>query len=178
MIPIPTFVMPDSTSFSKSTSQPTTTTTTTTSSSSSLSSSSTSGGDLPAPPSPPTGGDGKPSTTARFKALLKEYGKVAVGTHISLALLSLGGFYAAVRLGVDVGSALRAVGLDLGRGGEEAGSFAVAYTAHKMLTVPRMGITLAVTPPLAKRLREAGILAPSSAQKHEPSKSDKEEGQD
>ncbi|GER55233.1 elongation factor 4 [Striga asiatica] len=47
----------------------------------------------------------------RFKELLKKYGKVGLGVHLSVSAASIAGLYAAVKSNVDVDSMLEKVGL-------------------------------------------------------------------
>ncbi|CAA0816800.1 Protein of unknown function (DUF1279 [Striga hermonthica] len=47
----------------------------------------------------------------RFKGLLKKYGKVGLGVHLSVSAASIAGLYAAVKSNVDVETMLEKVGL-------------------------------------------------------------------
>lgn len=52
--------------------------------------------------------------------------------------------------GVDVGALLARVGIDAGDAGEKAGTFAIAYAAHKAASPIRFPPTVLLTPVVAK----------------------------
>jgi len=52
--------------------------------------------------------------------------------------------------GVDVGSLLSKVGIEAGDSGEKAGTFAIAYAAHKAASPIRFPPTVLLTPVVAK----------------------------
>lgn len=63
------------------------------------------------------------------KTLLKKYGVAYLATSISLSILSMNLCYLAVSSGVDVAALLAKLGIRAG--GKKAGTFAIAYAAHK-----------------------------------------------
>jgi hypothetical protein len=84
------------------------------------------------------------------KSLLAKYGIAYLATSIPLALLSFGICYALVDNGVDVGGILNKIGIDAGDNGERAGTFAIAYAAHKAASPIRFPPTVLLTPVVAK----------------------------
>ena len=75
----------------------------------------------------------------RFKALLAEYGRVALATYFGLFALVFAGFGLAIALGMHVTSA---------EGG--AGVLGAAYVATKLTQPLRIAATLALTPLVAR----------------------------
>ncbi|KAL7511458.1 hypothetical protein ACHAXN_009535 [Cyclotella atomus] len=92
----------------------------------------------------------KSSDATSAKSLLAKYGIAYLATSIPLALISFGICYALVDNGVDVGSLLAKVGINAGDTGEKAGTFAIAYAAHKAASPIRFPPTVALTPVVAK----------------------------
>ncbi len=89
------------------------------------------------PPAP------KPSLKDRMKALLDEYGKVAIATYFTIFFLVLGGFAIAIRFGVKVeGSA------------GTAGTLAAAWVATKLTQPLRILGTLVLTPVIGKLVQK------------------------
>jgi hypothetical protein len=84
------------------------------------------------------------------KALLAKYGSAYLVTSISLALVSFGICYLLVDNGIDVASLLQNVGIDFIP--EKAGTFAIAYAAHKAASPIRFPPTVALTPVVARAL--------------------------
>ncbi|KAL7486136.1 hypothetical protein ACHAW6_011719 [Cyclotella cf. meneghiniana] len=84
------------------------------------------------------------------KSLLAKYGIAYLATSIPLAILSFALCYALVDRGVDVGALLARVGIDAGDAGEKAGTFAIAYAAHKAASPIRFPPTVLLTPVVAK----------------------------
>jgi len=84
------------------------------------------------------------------KSLLKKYGIAYLATSIPLALLSFAVCYLLVDNGVDVGSLLAKVGIENSAVGEKAGTFAIAYAAHKAASPIRFPPTVLLTPVVAK----------------------------
>ena len=84
------------------------------------------------------------------KSLLAKYGVAYLATSIPLALISFAICYALVDNGVDVGSLLAKVGIQAGDNGEKAGTFAIAYAAHKAASPIRFPPTVLLTPVVAK----------------------------
>lgn len=92
----------------------------------------------------------KSSDATSAKSLLAKYGIAYLATSIPLAIVSFGICYALVDNGVDVGSLLAKVGINAGDTGEKAGTFAIAYAAHKAASPIRFPPTVALTPVVAK----------------------------
>jgi hypothetical protein len=90
------------------------------------------------------------SDTTSAKSLLAKYGIAYLATSIPLALISFAICYALVDSGVDVGALLEKVGIHAGDTGEKAGTFAIAYAAHKAASPIRFPPTVALTPVVAK----------------------------
>ncbi len=78
----------------------------------------------------------------RLKALLSEYGSVAIGTYFVIFGLVLAAFAVAISLGVEVEGATA-----------QAGVLGAAYVATKLVQPLRIAATLALTPLVAKVLR-------------------------
>ncbi|XP_057510178.1 uncharacterized protein C106.07c-like [Actinidia eriantha] len=120
----------------------------------------------------------------RFRELLKKYGKVAVGVHLSVSAVSVTGMYVAIKNNVDVESMLEKVGL---RGVEQpqsntamkdgsempaakkrnrtaelaassGGALALAFLCNKALFPVRVPITIGLTPPIARFLARRQII--------------------
>ena len=85
------------------------------------------------------------------KSLLKKYGIAYLATSIPLALVSFGICYVLVDNGVDVGALLAKVGIENSSGAaDKAGTFAIAYAAHKAASPIRFPPTVLLTPVVAK----------------------------
>jgi len=84
------------------------------------------------------------------KSLLKKYGIAYLATSIPLALVSFAICYVLVDNGVDVGNLLSQVGIESGGATETAGTFAIAYAAHKAASPIRFPPTVILTPVVAK----------------------------
>ena len=84
------------------------------------------------------------------KSLLKKYGIAYLATSIPLALVSFGICYALVDSGVDVGALLGKIGIESTANTETAGTFAIAYAAHKAASPIRFPPTVLLTPVVAK----------------------------
>ena len=82
-------------------------------------------------------------TRERLKALLAEYGRVAIYTYFALFLLVLAGFSAAIAWGVDVASAHGRLGV-----------LGAAYLATKATQPLRIAATLGLTPLVAAGLHK------------------------
>lgn len=80
----------------------------------------------------------------RLQEHIAEYGKLALVIFFSLGILSLIGFYVAIRAGIDVGS-----------NSGTAGALAAAWVANKLTMPIRIGATLVLTPLFAKILRRS-----------------------
>merc|ERR1719261_249523 len=95
------------------------------------------------------GAEGK--TTA--KDLLKRYGSAYLITSISLSLVSFTLFYLLVSNGIDVPELLAKVGIKTGDTGQNIGTVALAYAAHKAASPIRFPPTVALTPVVANWLK-------------------------
>ena len=84
------------------------------------------------------------------KSLLKKYGIAYLATSIPLALVSFAICYVLVDNGVDVRALLAKIGIESSQTGETAGTFAIAYAAHKAASPIRFPPTVALTPVVAK----------------------------
>jgi hypothetical protein len=84
------------------------------------------------------------------KSLLAKYGVAYLATSIPLAAVSFALCYFLVDSGVDVGSLLSKVGIEASDTGEKAGTFAIAYAAHKAASPIRFPPTVLLTPVVAK----------------------------
>ncbi len=80
----------------------------------------------------------------RLQEHIAEYGRLAVIIFFTLGILSLTGFYIAIKAGIDIGS-------NTGT----AGALAAAWVANKLTMPIRIGATLVLTPLFAKILRRA-----------------------
>jgi hypothetical protein len=83
------------------------------------------------------------------KSLLKKYGIAYLATSIPLAAVSFGICYLLVDNGIDVGALLSKIGIE-NAVGEKAGTFAIAYAAHKAASPIRFPPTVLLTPVVAK----------------------------
>lgn len=81
----------------------------------------------------------RPPLKDRLKALLEEYGTVAIGTYFGIFFLVLGAFAIAIQLGVKVESTAGT-----------AGTLAAAWVATKLTQPLRIVGTLVLTPILGK----------------------------
>lgn len=84
------------------------------------------------------------------KSLLKRYGIAYLATSIPLALMSFAICYFLVDNGADVAGMLQQVGIEANSAGEKAGTFALAYAAHKAASPIRFPPTVILTPIVAK----------------------------
>mmetsp|Transcript_1971 Transcript_1971/g.3070 ORF Transcript_1971/g.3070 Transcript_1971/m.3070 type:complete len:208 (-) Transcript_1971:398-1021(-) len=92
----------------------------------------------------------KSNDGASAKSLLAKYGIAYLATSIPLAIVSFAICYGLVDNGVDVGALLAKVGIEAGDNGEKAGTFAIAYAAHKAASPIRFPPTVLLTPVVAK----------------------------
>ena len=86
------------------------------------------------------------------KSLLKKYGIAYLATSIPLAIVSFAICYVLVDNGVDVGSLLSKVGIETSDAADKAGTFAIAYAAHKAASPIRFPPTVILTPVVAKMI--------------------------
>ena len=84
------------------------------------------------------------------KSLLKKYGIAYLATSIPLAIISFAICYVLVDNGVDVSSLLAKVGIETSDAADKAGTFAIAYAAHKAASPIRFPPTVLLTPVVAK----------------------------
>ncbi|XP_069113056.1 protein FAM210A-like [Argopecten irradians] len=112
---------------------------------------------------------------ANLKKAIAEYGSTVIVFHVSLALMSLGGFYVLVSSGIDVVGLLTKLGI-----GESifqskiaagASTFVIAYAVHKVFAPVRIGITLTATPFIVQYLRRVGFLKAPKVPPKAPPKS-------
>jgi len=83
------------------------------------------------------------------KSLLKKYGIAYLATSIPLAIVSFAICYILVDNGVNVAGLLENVGIN-NAATEKAGTFAIAYAAHKAASPIRFPPTVLLTPVVAK----------------------------
>jgi len=103
------------------------------------------------------------------KSLLKKYGIAYLATSIPLAALSFAICYVLVSNGVDVGALLGKVGIESSGTTETAGTFAIAYAAHKAASPIRFPPTVALTPIVAKLIgKEAEVETENDEQQAQP----------
>jgi len=91
------------------------------------------------------------------KSLLKKYGIAYLATSIPLALVSFAICYGLVDSGVDVSSLLAKVGIQ-NVATEKAGTFAIAYAAHKAASPIRFPPTVILTPVVAKLIGKEPVI--------------------
>lgn len=117
----------------------------------------------------------------RFRELMKKYGKVAVGVHLSVSGASITTLYVAIRNNVDVEAILEK--FHLGAASPEqnpsidtvsdappaksrtaqmaasaGGAFTLAILCNKALFPVRVPLTIALTPPIARFLARRNIV--------------------
>ena len=97
------------------------------------------------------GGDAK-GGMATAGDLLKRYGGAYLLTSTSLAVVSFSFCYWAVSNGVDVGSVLKTVGINVDANAENVGTVGIAYAIHKAASPIRFPPTVALTPIVAKKV--------------------------
>lgn len=94
------------------------------------------------------------------KSLLKKYGFAYLATSIPLAIVSFAICYVLVDNGVDISGLLSKVGIETSDTAEKAGTFAIAYAAHKAASPIRFPPTVLLTPVVAKMIgKEPEITA-------------------
>ncbi|KAE9592172.1 hypothetical protein Lal_00013000 [Lupinus albus] len=118
----------------------------------------------------------------RFRELIKKYGKVAIGVHVTISAASVTSLYVAIRNNVDVEAILEkfhmaavsekdTAAVDPTAAPESApknrtaqlaatagGAFTLALLCNKALIPVRVPITLALTPPIARFLARRKII--------------------
>jgi hypothetical protein len=106
---------------------------------------------------------------ARLKKLIDDYGWTAIGIYWTIFLSVLGSFWLLLNNGVNLQTAFEAVGFDYTEAAAKTGTLAVAYAATKILQPIRIGISLALTPPIGnwvnarKAAKEAAKAAAGDA---------------
>ncbi len=83
-------------------------------------------------------------TKARWDQVKAEYGKIAIWTYLILWLLVLGGFFLAIKMGIEVEGA-----------GEATSALFGAWLAAKLTQPVRIAATIVLTPMVASVLRKA-----------------------
>ncbi|XP_044481792.1 uncharacterized protein LOC123208382 [Mangifera indica] len=94
-------------------------------------------------------GKAKKSRGDQAKELLAKYGGAYLATSITLSLISFALCYALVAAGIDVQALLQKVGISTDATGQQVGTFALAYAAHKAASPIRFPPTVALTPIVA-----------------------------
>jgi len=84
----------------------------------------------------------RPGLKARFKTLVKEYGKLAIVLHLGIFWITWLSFAAAIALGWEVEGATGGAGIML-----------AAYLPTQVTKPPRVVLTCVLTPVVAKKLR-------------------------
>lgn len=92
------------------------------------------------------------------KSLLKKYGIAYLATSIPLAIVSFAICYVLVDNGVDVGALLAKVGIESSGAADKAGTFAIAYAAHKAASPIRFPPTVLLTPVVAKMIGKEPVV--------------------
>ena len=91
----------------------------------------------------------KPPLGERLKALLPEYGRIALFVYFTIFGLVFLGFWIAIETGVDAESTAG-----------KAGTLAAAYGATKLSQPLRILATLVLTPPVARLVRRKPASTP------------------
>ncbi|XP_047183008.1 uncharacterized protein C106.07c-like [Vigna umbellata] len=117
----------------------------------------------------------------RFRELMKKYGKVALGVHLSVSTVSIASLYVAIKNNVDVEAILEKFHMGAvsdqknpNPNDEDAsqppknrtaqlaasagGAFTLAILCNKALFPVRVPITVALTPPIARFLARRNIV--------------------
>jgi hypothetical protein len=85
-----------------------------------------------------------------FQKLLAEYGVIAVVVYFTIFFATWIGAWAAIQQGVDLAALAKRVGLSGNRIVASLGAWTAAYIFTKILQPVRIGITLLLTPLLAR----------------------------
>lgn len=96
------------------------------------------------------------SMTAKAKYMGVHYGRLFVGTHLTLSAVSIMGWYGAVSTGLDVSPLLvyLPASLHTFEGSDKMGAFAVAYLLHKASQPARIPLSVAATVGLSRLLNK------------------------
>lgn len=98
------------------------------------------------------------SKRAQIRKAIAEYGMIVIVMSQVVGAASLGICYCLVSVGIDVQACLSLVGAPDNKISTGVSTLAVAYALHKPFAPLRIGIVLAVTPPLVRWWRQLDIL--------------------
>lgn len=87
----------------------------------------------------------------RYKDLVEQYGRVAIGTYFAIFFAVLFGFWAAIQGGADVAAGFQQLGVDTQSATSRSGTLVVAYAFTKLTQPLRIAATVLLTPLLAHR---------------------------
>ncbi|XP_072168701.1 protein FAM210A-like [Diadema setosum] len=114
---------------------------------------------------PTTDEKGQPlSNWSRMKIMMKTYGYVIIPVHWVIAPIWFGAFYYTIKMGVDIGPFLSAVGVSdhhvESLRNSKASTALMAYALYKIFTPLRYTVTLGATEMTIRRLRKMGYIRP------------------
>lgn len=109
---------------------------------------------------------GKPlSNWARMKIMMKTYGYVIIPVHWVIAPVWFGGFYYAIKIGIDIEPMLTKVGVSDHHietlKNSKASTALMAYALYKIFTPLRYTVTLGATEVTIRALRKRGFIKPT-----------------
>ncbi|HYI01182.1 MAG TPA: DUF1279 domain-containing protein [Hyalangium sp.] len=113
----------------------------------------------------------RPSVKERFKRLMKDYGPVALLVYLSTFLVSMTVFTIVIQVGFDLKALGERFGVQLDGTSGLMGTLGAAWVLSKVIQVPRIFATLALTPivgripvvtRLLRRLQEQQEEAPKA----------------
>lgn len=112
---------------------------------------------------PKTDEKGQPlSNWKRMKIMMKAYGYVIIPVHWVIAPVWFGAFYYTIKLGVDIGPFLSAIGVSdhhvESLRSSKASTALMAYALYKIFTPLRYTVTLGATEVTIRRLRRMGYM--------------------
>ncbi|XP_055386253.1 protein FAM210B, mitochondrial-like [Condylostylus longicornis] len=93
----------------------------------------------------------------KFKKIIKEYGSTVIVFHVTISLLSLGGFYLLVSSGVNVIAILDWIGINTSKFATGS-TFLLAYAIHKVFSPVRLSITIGAAPIIVRYLKKKNFL--------------------
>jgi hypothetical protein len=99
---------------------------------------------------PPSLADPNESVKKTFQKLMTEYGVIAIIVYFSIFFLCWIGSWAAIERGVDLAALAKRVGLSSNRLVASLGAWTAAYLFTKILQPLRLGLTVVLTPLVAK----------------------------
>ena len=110
--------------------------------------------------------EANPGIVKRFKQMFKDYWYVLLPVHVATSAVWLGGFYVALKSGVDIVGLLESLGtseriLDYLRH-SEAGYIALSYACYKIATPARYAVTVGGTTLAISKLKDTGYLKSTS----------------